>query len=211
MRRVLVLALLATVATLGGALPRAAADGDPASDVLLGQGVYFPFSPPVSRSLQTTLNAQTAAAAKAGLALKVALIDTPVDLGVVPDLFGHPEQYARFLDQEISFSGKAQPLLVVMPAGYGTAGLSPAGAAAAAALPKPAGHTSDDLARAASAAVTKIAAAQGIHLATPASGSSGGGSGRIVVILLGVAALLVAIALAVVTLGRRGEVADPGG
>ena len=35
-----------------------------------------------------------------------------------------PQQYAMFLDQEISFNGK-QPLLVVMAAGYGSAGSRP--------------------------------------------------------------------------------------
>ena len=45
----------------------------------------------------------------------------PVDLGVIPELFGQPQNYAKFLDKEISFQGP-QPLLVVMPAGYGVAG-----------------------------------------------------------------------------------------
>ena len=70
---------------------------------------------------QPTLNAETAAAKRAGFPIKVALIASPVDLGVIPDLFGKPQQYADFLDQEISFQGK-QPLLVVMAAGYGVAG-----------------------------------------------------------------------------------------
>jgi hypothetical protein len=35
----------------------ARADGDPASDVLLGENVFYPYSPPVSTSLQQTLNA----------------------------------------------------------------------------------------------------------------------------------------------------------
>ncbi|MGH2930913.1 MAG: hypothetical protein ACRDL8_22100, partial [Solirubrobacteraceae bacterium] len=39
----------------------AAADGDPASDYLLAQNVYYPFTPAVSRSLQRALNAETTA------------------------------------------------------------------------------------------------------------------------------------------------------
>ena len=105
-------------------VPAAAlADGDPASDVLLGQNVFYPYQPPVSKSVAATLNAETAAAKRAGFPLKVALIASPVDLGVIPDLFGKPQKYADFLDQEISFQGK-QPLLVVMAAGYGVQGLS---------------------------------------------------------------------------------------
>ena len=126
------------VLSLMALAPAAAlADGDPASDVLLGENVFYPYSPHVSASAQKSLNALTAAAAKrAGLPIKVALIASPVDLGVIPDLFGKPQKYAEFLDQEISFRRK-QPLLVVMPAGYGTQGLSPKAASAIAALPKP--------------------------------------------------------------------------
>ncbi len=190
--------------TLGAGLARA--DGDPASDVLLGENVFLPYTPAVSTALQQKLNTAAAATQHGGLNLKVALIASPVDLGVVPDLFGHPQQYANFLDQEISFSGKPQPLLVVMAAGYGTRGLAPAGAAAARGLPLPPGRTSDDLAQAASIAITRIAAAQHVHLGSSrGGGGGGGGSNRLIVILLGIAALLVAAALAVVTLGRRHE------
>ena len=34
--------------------PAALADGDPASDVLLGQSVFYPYSPPVAAGLQKT-------------------------------------------------------------------------------------------------------------------------------------------------------------
>ena len=117
------LSLLAAVVVALSLAPAALADGDPASDVLLGENVFYPYSPQVSPSLQKTLNAETAAAKKAGFPLKVALIAAPVDLGVIPDLFGKPQKYADFLDQEISFQGK-QPLLVVMKAGYGAQGVT---------------------------------------------------------------------------------------
>ena len=86
--------------------------------MLLGENVFYPYTPPVSPALQKSLNAATAAAKQAGFPIKVALIASPVDLGVIPDLFGKPQKYADFLDQEISFQAK-QPLLVVMSAGYG--------------------------------------------------------------------------------------------
>ena len=106
--------------------------------MLLGLNVFYPFEPPVRRSVQRTLNAETAAAKRAGFPIKVALIASPLDLGVIPSLFGKPQQYADFLDQEISFLGK-QPLLVVMSDGYGTQGFGgPAKLAVAA--PAPAGR-----------------------------------------------------------------------
>ena len=138
----------------------ARADGDPASDVLLGENVFYPYSPAVSAALQKTLNAETTAANRAHFPIKVALIASPADLGVVPDLFNKPQKYAQFLAQEISFQGK-RPLLVVMPSGYGVQGLTPAATSAAASLQKPAGGQSNDLARAAIAAIPKLAAAAG--------------------------------------------------
>ena len=201
MLRSLVVALLASAL-----LPAAAgADGDPASDVLLGENVFYPYSPPTSPAIQKQLNAETAAAKQAHFPLKVALIGAPVDLGVIPSLFGQPQKYADFLDQEISFRAK-QPLLVVMPAGYGTVGLPAKSVAAITALPKPT-KTNDGLATAASTAVTKAAEAAG-HPISGDSGSgdgskSGGGSNSIVVIALAAAAVIAASALAAITLRRR--------
>ena len=109
------------VALLAPAVARA--DGDPASDVLLGENVFYPYTPPTSPAIQKQLNAATAAAKRAHFPVKVALIGGPVDLGVIPSLFGKPQKYADFLDQEISFATK-QPLLVVMAAGYGVEGMN---------------------------------------------------------------------------------------
>ncbi len=202
----LALALVALLVPLGASLARA--DGDPASDVLLGENVFYPYTPPVSPALQRTLNKETAAAKAAGFPLKVALIASPVDLGVIPDLFGQPQRYATFLDQEISFRGK-QPLLVVMPAGYGVQGLDARAKSAVASLAKPAGKTSNDLAQAAITAVAKLADARGHPLTgvagVPGSSHSGGGSSSsVLLIVLAVVALLVAAALGVLTLRRRG-------
>ncbi len=116
----LIALLLAAALAPAGAL----ADGDPASDVLLGQNVFYPYSPAVPGAVQAKLNAETAAAKRAGLPIKVALIGSPIDLGVIPELFGKPQSYADFLDKEISFQ-QVQPLLVVMAAGYGVQGLRP--------------------------------------------------------------------------------------
>ena len=166
---------IATCVLLAGlcAPAPALADGDPASDVLIAENVFYPFTPPVARSLQDALNAEAAAARRAHFPIKVALIASATDLGAIPSLFAKPQRYANFLDVEISFFGGKQPLLVVMPNGYGVRGLGAAATAAAGRLPPPAGRTSDDLARAATVAVSRLAAAAG-H---PVSGAPGAGTG----------------------------------
>ncbi len=197
--------LLVAVLLAGAMAPSwAAADGDPASDVLLGQNVYYPYSPPVPKAVQDELNAATAAAKKAGLPIKVALIATAVDLGVIPELFGKPQPYAEFLDKEISFNGP-QPLLVVMPAGYGIQGVSANASAAVKGLTPPKGKTSTALAQAALVAVGRVAAADGHPIkgvaGVSSSSSSGGSSTMPLLIGLIVAAVLVAGAL--IVLRRR--------
>jgi hypothetical protein len=180
----------------------AVGDGDPASDVLLGQNVFYPYTPEVAPGLQKTLDAEAAAASRAHFPIKVALIASRFDLGAVPSLFGRPQQYAAFLDQEISFLNMKQLLLVVMPDGYGTQGLSSAAAAVVGSLKKPLSGRSDDLARAAIVAVPKIAAAAGHPIAQAAGGSGGGGGATMVTAAL-LAAGAIACAAAVLVTRRR--------
>jgi hypothetical protein len=199
-------AVLAAMTLTSLASPPALADGDPASDVLLGQNVFYPYNPVVSKSIERSLNAETAAAAKAGFPIKVALIASPVDLGVIPNLFGKAQMYADFLDQEISFQGK-QKLLVVMRTGYGVRGLPPAATKLAPSLPKPTGATSDALATAAISAVAKLAAASGHKVSAPgAGGSSSGGAntGRTVLLIVLVLAVLATAGALVAVRRRRG-------
>lgn len=189
----------------------ALADGDPASDVLLGDNVFYPYSPAVPRSVQITLNAATAKAKAQGFPLKVALIAAPTDLGVIPDLFGKPQSYAKFLDQEISFTSR-QRLLVVMATGYGLEGFDGPAQRAARGLALPEGKTSTDLARAALIAVPRLAAAsghaiRGLPNVPGAGGQTGSGSRAPVAIGLAVAALLVVAAL--VILRRRTATHSP--
>ncbi len=182
--------------------PATLADGDPASDVLIGENVFYPYSPAVSASLQKTLNAETAAASRAHFPLKVALIQSPVDLGAIPTLFGKPEQYAAFLDQEISFLNMKQLLLVVMPNGYGVQGLGQAATTAAASLSKPRSGQSDDLARAAIMAVPKLAAAAGHPVGTISSVSETGGVSSTLTLSV-LAAAAIASAAVVLTIRNR--------
>lgn len=174
--KVLALGLLVGALALALAPALALADGDPASDVLLGQNVYYPYDPQVATSLQKTLDAETAAASRAHFPIKVALIESRFDLGAVPNLFGRPQQYAEFLDQEISFLNMKQLLLVVMPDGYGTQGLGSAPTRVVTSLKKLSGGRSEDLARAAIAAVPKLATAAGHPIAQTPGGSGGGDS-----------------------------------
>jgi hypothetical protein len=206
--RLLCLVALGAMLTTAAGVSRPAsalADGDPASDVLLGENVFYPYSPAVPRSLQLALNAVTAKAKGEGFPVKVALIAAPTDLGVIPDLFGKPQPYARFLDQEISFTSR-QRLLVVMATGYGLEGFDGPAQLAARALPKPSGLTSTDLARAALIAVPRLAAAaghpiRGVRGVTGQTGDGGSSSRAPLAIGLAGAALLVAVAL--VVLRRR--------
>jgi hypothetical protein len=198
--------IIALAVVMAMLLPAAAlADGDPASDVLLGENVFYPCSPSVSPSLQTTLNAETAGAGRAHFPIKVALIHSPVDLGAIPTLFGKPQQYAEFIDQEISFLNMKQILLVVMPNGYGVNGLGPAATAAAASLKKPSSGQTDNLARAAILALPKLAAAAGHPMGSFSYGSStrGTGSASTVLTVAVLAAAAVAGAAAVLGIRRR--------
>jgi hypothetical protein len=161
-RTVTVVALaLAVVALASGmGVTSAWADGDPASDMLLAQNVFFPYTPPVSPGLQNELNRATAEMQRAREPLKIAIIASKADLGAITPLFGEPRAYASFLGAEIG-SSAGHPLLVVMADGYGTAGLSAAAKDAVAALPPPPSTQSDALATAALQAARKVAAANG--------------------------------------------------
>lgn len=191
-------AALAVIAATAMPASGALADGDPASDVLLGQAVYLPYSP-VTRSLQARLFALTAGSAKAGYPVRVALVSGPGDLGVVPALFGRPGQYARFLSSEIGGAVNA-PVLVVMPAGFGLARSG---------RPLPAlaelggiriGPGADGLATAALAAVPRLARADGHPIpaaALSASPNAGAPARTVRHALTAVAVLLLLAAVAI--------------
>jgi hypothetical protein len=185
------------VAALMALAPAAAlADADPASDILPTQNVFLPYQPKISDSLKADLQGVTAAAKKAGYPIKVAIIATAADLGGVPQLFNQPTRYAGYLGQEISFNNKAQPLLVVMPAGLGTyqAGASATKAIAGVKV----GSGADGLAKAAIEAVQKLSAANGhpIRGFKPvSSGGSGGGGGSAVIFAVPIALLVLAFAV----------------
>lgn len=182
------------------------ADGDPASDVLLGESVFYPYSPAVAASLQNKLNAEAAAAAHAHFPIKIALIASPPDLGAIPVLFDKPQQYARFLEQEITFPGHKPQLLVVMPDGYGVQNLSPAATAAVATLAKPAGHQTNDLATAAITAIRVLAVTAGHPIKTshaPSTAGNGEHSTTLLVIVMGLAAVGIAASILLLRARQR--------
>lgn len=156
-------------ATLAPSL--ASADGDPASDVLLAQNVFLPYSP-ISAAIEHRLYSISDAAGLAGYPLRIALIAARSDLGVVPALFGKPQAYARFLSAEMTGVVNG-PVLVVMPDGFGLArsGRSlPIGALGT--VPVTAG--ANGLGTAAITATERLADASGHRL--PASSASASGT-----------------------------------
>lgn len=196
----------------------AAADGDPASDVLLGQDIFLPYapntvSPPVAAALKTTV----ARAKKEGYEVKVALIADVRDLGSVGQLLTKPQEYANLLTQEISLNAVhgtkvEQPrVLTVQPAGLGGNNLGDnAGDALDGVSPQK--SAPDELARTAAIAVGKLAAADGKPIAMPelpeAAAGPGEGGGPPAWLLYAVPVLLVGLAIFGVN-ARMNRLADP--
>ena len=151
-------AVAVVLVALGPSAATGRADGDPASDVLLEQNVYFPYRAP-SRAARAALERVADAVYSRGDRVKVALIYSAEDLGAIPSLFGQPGEYAHFLGVELGL-WYVGPLLVVMPAGFGVydGGRSTAAAEQVLRSVEPAGGRPDDLVRGATIAVQRLAA-----------------------------------------------------
>jgi len=111
----LAIALLAAAAL---AAPAARADGDPASDVLISERVFYPYDVKLPRSSTKALQETIAMATERGYRVRVALIAHDFDLGSAALLFRKPKIYAKFLAEELGNFNRDW-LLVVMPNGYG--------------------------------------------------------------------------------------------
>ncbi|MGC2372711.1 MAG: hypothetical protein WA484_02435 [Solirubrobacteraceae bacterium] len=154
---------LIAIALLGVVVTAARGDADPASDVLLTQNAFYPYQPPVPPKLEAALNALLASASHKHMPLKVAIVGSREDLGAIPTFFGYPQKYAEFLDREISYNSP-QPLLVVMPAGFGLVAAGPASVLAHLTInPRPGTY---GLTRTAILAVTALARANGHAIAS---------------------------------------------
>ena len=196
-------ALLAALAALACAPAAAPGDGDPASDVLLVQNVFFPYQPKVSPGLEKGLEAALADAAKGtGIHWKVAIVRTSPELGLEPQFFGRAQAYAAFLDREISFT-HPQSLITVMPSGLGVIPVRYAPALAGLEVDRRQG--TDGLTRSAIAAVLAVSRQDGHPIPYPAIGSGASGSSpSALVFVVPLAALLLA-GLLLALRGRRGE------
>jgi hypothetical protein len=187
-------ALLAMLALAGASAPTAArADGDPASDVLATQPLFLPQDAAASPGQLAQLTSALQQAAGSGYPIRVALIASATDLGSVTALWKHPDNYARFLGQELSLVYHG-PLLVVMPNGFG---LYNAGPAASAALSGTrATEQGAGLAGTALTAIQRLAAAAGQPIRIPppaASGAGGRSSDTLPTVVFALGAALIAL------------------
>ncbi len=160
--------LIAVIAAAALWAPAAArADGDPASDVLVGQTLFNPIDHPVAGRALSELLAEMTAAGHDGFPIRVAVIASPADLGSVSALWLRPAAYASYLGTELSFVYHGT-LLVVMPDGFGVQRVGAAGGAPAPVLTglKVPGTA---LGAAAIAAVARLAADAGHPLGTVAA------------------------------------------
>ncbi len=138
-------------------------DGDPASDVLVNQNVFFPYPAP-GETAASALQREVAAVYAQGQRVKVAVIASPTDLGAIPSLFGKPADYARFLGTELKFV-YVGPLLIVMPAGFGIydGGRSTQAEQAVLAAARPPGSAADELSAAATSMVARLRKANALR------------------------------------------------
>jgi hypothetical protein len=197
MRRASVLALLVGAFAAGTIASTARADGDPASDYLLTQKVFFPFDTKFPAKQQAEFAGLVEAANRAGFNIRVALIASSYDMGSVTTLYREPRTYAPFLAAEIAFVYR-QRLLVVMPNGFGFNWSHHPSAPAYALLVKiPIKPGPTGLLEAARTAVQRLAAAAGIKVkaptdvTTPAQRNS---HDRLIIIAIVIAASLLAVA-----------------
>jgi hypothetical protein len=192
-------------------IPAAQADGDPASDYLLGLQSFVPPDAGFSnadkeRITQLLTGARQGTpipgASPGGYTIRVAVIASRYDLGSVTILDKKPKQYAHFLSQELRFVYKKR-LLVVMPNGYGIARNGkpdPTEQRVLDRLPPPVAAHGPALAAATERAVRALAKNAGVRIAAvsipaPTSSSSGDTTTRDRLVIAAVAVALLCAAL----------------
>lgn len=198
MRAVAALALVAAALTFAMA-PSARADGDPASDYLITQKVFFPYDLKVPPAKQQQLVALVDEANRAGFTLRVALISSSYDLGSITSLWQKPQTYARFLGAELKYVYKNR-LLVVMPNGFGFNRPGRSATPEYTVLenipvkPGPTGLVDSSL-----AAVQALAKSSGVTLTgTTSARPSSRNHDRLIIVIAALAALAVAVVLRLV-------------
>jgi hypothetical protein len=193
------LSLALVVAAL--AAPAALVDGDPASDTLITDQVFYPYYSNAPKAGVEKLKETVAAANKQGFTIRVAVITSPYDLGSVSSLWHKPQPYARFLSLELAFAYKNR-LLVISPNGYGYVEATRQVPAKLALLRTvPIGKGTAGLLASADRAVRLLAARSGTKL--PESGSGGGSSSNMDTVVIAIAAAAGGLLVAAVELLRR--------
>ena len=185
------LALVLSVVTAALAWPAAgAANGDPASDTLLVQDLFIPYEG-ISTDSEKEIKGALAEAKKRGHPIRVALIASKSDLGLVPGLWRKPQPYAKLLWTEMAFSYRGR-VLIVMPNGLGYYDEGGKGVAAARAkldgiqVPQ---NGPDGLAHAGASGVLVLA---GLKPLPNEGGGGGGTTTRDRILIAAVSALLIA-------------------
>lgn len=196
------LALILVVAAACIAAGTARADGDPASDYLLGSQVFFPFDAKIPKAKQQELIATLADANRKGYKIRTALIYSAYDLGAVTSLWRKPQTYAQFLSEEIRFV-YANRLLIVMPNGFGFYWHGHANKREQALLAKiPVKPTPVGIVDAAKQAVVELAAAEGVKVEAAGGNSPSRTKQRIIIVLVVVAAIVLLVLLRLALRGR---------
>ena len=195
-RATTLVALLAALLSPTAAL----ADGDPASDVLLTQDYYAPYFPAPKKELVAELKAKLLEVRKAGYPMKVAMIQTPGDLGAYPELLGKLDKYAKLLESEIVFKVKQPHLVVVMPQGLAGRNLGK-GADVLHDIDVDKAKQSDGLIEAALSSIDRVAEANGIKLES-SQDDDGGDDNTLLYVLAGLIVVL-GVALIVVSVRLR--------
>ena len=209
MTRLRVPVLLAVFLVSGALASMARADGDPASDYLLGRQVFLTSLTDAESRQQQQLIAVVQAANRAGFAIRVATIATKYDLGSITELWRNPRVYVRFLGIELGLVYK-QRLLVVMPNGFGfywpRHPTAPAYRVLARVRIAPGDGT---LASAAQAAVRSLAAADGVSLPASTGSTTGATATRksrgasVAAVSIAAIAVLAGAVAAMLAVGRR--------
>jgi len=204
MRRLLLVAAAAALV----AVPIARANGDPASDVLITNQVYIGPEVPISNADRDALTKTVAAANERGYPIRVALIPFTSDLGTAVSLWGHPQDYAKFLGSELAFA-YTKRVLIAMPSGFGIYHRNRPVAKEQRALARvPPGKTPAAVAQQTTKAVRALAASEGIALPV----ETGGGSDwrdRAIIAAVGLVVVALIAFVAVRRLGRARREAQP--
>jgi hypothetical protein len=148
--------------------PAARADGDPASDVLPSQTVFYGSELDLKSKAAAQLPALLDEAKQAqGHETRVAILTAPEDMGEIQDLWEDQVSYGPLLGSEVAYVYRGR-LLIVMPSGYAMFHIGHSSVREQRVLDKlPAPAQPADMLPGAMKAVQALAAAEGKRLRIP--------------------------------------------